>query len=151
MYCRRDRAHTSTGNSSSESFSFMYPPSVDLLCPLMRQKQLVTDPNPVGRTSCLRRALMRVLFPLLVRPKKTTFISLRSTTSLALAILVLTAASNSDSSLCAMLARAVAVETLASSWVTALWSESFANLNSSAGYNIKEKRGKEGSFKLVLQ
>ena len=41
---------------------------------------MYTYPNPVGRTLLWSKALMALDFPLLVRPKNTTFISLREIT-----------------------------------------------------------------------
>ena len=50
-------------------------------------KNISNYPNPVGRTFVPNKAFIALDFPLLVRPKNTTFNSLRPTTSLMIATL----------------------------------------------------------------
>ena len=54
-------------------FTYPSPPSLSGM-PVIVQKQLVIEPFPTGSTVLLTRALMTVLLPLLVFPRKTTFI-----------------------------------------------------------------------------
>ena len=71
--CTRGLSLTASSSCLSPIFTYVSPPSLGGM-PVIVQKQLLTEPFPTGSTALLTRALMTVLLPLLVFPRKTTFI-----------------------------------------------------------------------------